>query len=276
MRTVLEPAGYATVIAGVTVVMIMVGDRWLPASVARRTRLAWALALAYLAGYGLRGSSVAWIPAQNWHFSPYLAMVAAVTGPLAISRGVWFVERWMLAALVSIPAAFVLVPDWESIQPMRHVYVAGVAAYLFALIALISPLADRVPPRRLLFLLVLVAATAAGVVLASVSVLFGQLIGVVIAAMAGCWIAAGKQCDAASVRGLVPVFALLVGGLSFVASIYPDPAIWGILVLPAAPLAVWATRIYSSPKGGWVETLVQAVAVSAVLAAVAGWILLRN
>src|SRR5262249_49861189 len=75
---------------------------------------------------------------------------------------------------------------------------------------------------------------------AFVSITYGQLAGLAAAALAGCSASGRSRSRETSFRGLVPAYAILVGGTAFVGFIEPSPPLRGLLLAANAPLALWA------------------------------------
>jgi len=81
---------------------------------------------------------------------------------------------------------------------------------------------------------------------------------------------AGDKIGAA---GLLPAFAVSIGGSALVAGIEPKPPLWGLFTLPAAPLALWvcAAGPLARLRGAW--SAVAAVLVVLVpIAIAAAWL----
>lgn len=235
--------------AGVSVATLLIARRVLPESAARRHAAALALGVAFFLGFplliwGSPGAPQLSGPWQStwryWHWLPYLGAVAMVLGPLALAEGVYAVERFVLHALLALVAAWLVVPTWSTLEPSRPVWVALLAGYLFLLGALLDPLPERLAGRLFLPLLAGAAACAALLVAASLSLTYGKLSAVAAAALVGSSVAARFDTGATLARGLVPAFGVIVGACAFVGCVYPTPPMLGLLVAPAAPLALWA------------------------------------
>ncbi len=278
----IEIIGYGMIVpAAVSIALVYVCRRWLPQSVSRRYALAVGLTTGFVVGYALLPSWAEWVPTRHWHWLPYLAVAAMIVGPIGFARGVWVVERWLISLILAIASACVLVPDWASLEPTRHLYVGFLSAYLFVLATCLPPLTDRLSPRLFLALLATVASILALMVLATVSLRYGHLAGLVASAMVGCCVSTFLFDDSVTlrslaVRSLVPVFSILVGGCAFVGSIEPQPPLAGLLVLPASPLALWVVTWLPLPKDGRLASTVQVIAVAAILCVGIGWVLLAS
>jgi hypothetical protein len=103
----------------------------------------------------------------------------------------------------------------------------------------LDALPDRLLGRLFLVHLTLVAMAVAVLLAAAVSLKYGQIAGIAAAALAGCGAAAFLAKRPPATRGLIPAFAVLVGGAAFVGCIEPQPPLARMLLAPAAPLVLW-------------------------------------
>jgi hypothetical protein len=104
--------------------------------------------------------------------------------------------------------------------------------------------------------------------------------------MAGCWCFAllarsesSAETDprATALRGLIPVYAMLIGGLAFIGTIELDPPQPTLLLAPAAPLVLWIFAFGPLAKlPGWKAATLQAAAVLVPLAILLAWIALAD
>jgi hypothetical protein len=89
------------------------------------------------------------------------------------------------------------------------------------------------------------------------------LAGIAAAAMTGCCTTAIFRDHQDNLRGLIPVYFVLVGGCAFVGFMEPEPPQVGLLIILAAPLALWAC--VAGPlanKSGWMSYAIPAVLVA--------------
>ncbi|MEX0717217.1 MAG: hypothetical protein WD066_11545 [Planctomycetaceae bacterium] len=213
--------------------------RVLPAATAARHAGAFAFSAGVCAGYALLPEWAPWIPERHWHWLPYLAIGAAVVGPIALAEGVGWFERWMLLVPLAIVASWLLVPRWPNLDPPRTTLVPAVAGYFFLLAVLLDGLPDRVPGRMLPGALFVSAAVVATVILDQASVSLARAAGLSACALGGIAAAFGRRATAMELRGLVPAFATIVGGMAFAGCIEPTEPLFALLLIPAAPLALW-------------------------------------
>jgi hypothetical protein len=147
---------------------------------------------------------------------------------------------------------------------------------LFVLAAGLGPLADRVSSKVLALALTAAAMCLATMILVSVSAKHAQVTGLAAVALAGCCLHVLLFAGSASLRSLAPLYAVLIGGWAFVGYIEPEPPLAGLLVLPAAPLALWVGRLLPFSHDTWRSTIVALVAVAVVLATGVAWTLLAS
>lgn len=160
-------------------------------------------------------------------------------------------------------------------QPTRHWYVLSLVIYLFVLCIGIPPLVDRCAANLLRGLFPTVAMVLSVMILATVSIRFGQLAGLLAAATTGTCIRSrwyGNQ----AMRGLTPVFCILAGGLAFIGCIEPQEPLFGLLVLPASPLAIWVSSLLPLPKDGLAQPVIQGLVVLLLIGIGVGWVLIAS
>jgi hypothetical protein len=210
--------------------------RGLPAEAAARYSSAAALAAAFFVGYALLPDWASLRPERHWHWLPYLCLAAMVAGPVAIAPGVMIWERWLLFVLISIAAAWLLVPSWSGLQPPRPAWIAILAGGMWSLAAALDALPERLRgPWFLLYLMLTAMAVAIGLA-AGISLKYGQIAGIAAAALGGLLLA--RQPPLAT-RGLILCFMVLVGSIAFVGCIEPQQPRFALILMPLAPLALW-------------------------------------
>jgi hypothetical protein len=242
--------------------------RILPRTVARRWMLPAALSVGFAIGYVVLPEWAEIVPARHWQWIPYLGVATALAGAVGRARGIWFPERWLIHGLVAAAAALLLVPDWPELDPPRVQLVPIVAGWLFLLFMALPPLAERIASVWLLAHLCAAAVVTALAIAAFVSLKYAQLAGLAAASLVGCSAAALFLRQHAEPRSVMPVFAVLVGGSAFTGYIDPQPPLTGLLLLPAAPLALWLTVMLPGSKSpGAIGYFAQLAATAVALAA---------
>lgn len=210
-------------------------------------------------------------PTTYWHWLPWLAVVAAIVGPIALAARVRAWRRMSLIVVLTLTAAWFLVPTWASLQPTRGIYVATFAGSLFVFWLLLDPLAGRVPRAFLCGTLALSSLNGGVLVAVFVSVRFGLLGIAAAAALAGPFVAAILTREEAIVRGLLPVHAVTLGGILLAAQVNSGMPTAALLLIATAPLPLWLCEQgpFARLRGKW-KSAVRLGVVSLPLAAAWG------
>jgi MFS family permease len=262
--------GCAIIPACIALAVIYLARRFLPADLFTRYAAAMSLAAAFFVGYVLLPSWAEVSPSRHWQWLPYLAIAAALHGPVGFANGIWVVERKLLWLLFAFAAAYLLVPNWESLQPPRATTILLLACYLFGLVVLTEPLSTRFTASRLLAVLSIVAIGNAMAITFAVSLKYGQLAGIAAAALSGAWVASKLVASALNIRALIPIAITLIGGTAFVGAIEPSPPLFDLLAIPATPLMLWFFTIKQmNQRQGTAIALFQVALVLVPIAAVA-------
>jgi hypothetical protein len=240
----LEIFGLAALIALlVALVLTWLARRLTPAGYDGYFVLTSAVAIAYFAGYAMLPRSwAAFIPQanQSWQWLPYLGLAAAAfAASLPPSHRS---PAWKLAIVAVAPmAGAALAPTWPVFGFGRGALQWFVVIYLLVVGVPLQHLPARMLNQWLLGLLCFVATAVAVAIGAFVSTRLAQLGALAAAALAGSWIAGfvGPRQGESPLRSLIPVFTVLVGGITFVASVEPDPPQAGLLAIPLLPLVLW-------------------------------------
>src|SRR5262249_37723897 len=145
-----------------------------------------------------------------------------------------------------------LVPTWKGLQPVRMDLVAGVAAGLLLLMTGLGRLARGLAANHLIVHCSLAAVAGAALLGNVVSARFAILALALCAALGGCAVIAGRSAPSQAVRGAVPVYVLVLGGLSLAGAVNSTLRMSFVLV-PAAPLMVWLWELepFASMRGKW-------------------------
>lgn len=249
----LAKIGLATAaVATATAVLLR---RFLPVQLGDRLALPVALTVGFCAGYWFLGEWSSFVPERHRQWLPWLAILAALvalvgrtSGPSTSTDGrtggpsyIW----WFACAVLAMVSAWLLVPNWATLSPPRLVMVPLVAVYVISLMALLAALPDRLLGRTFVVSLAAAAATVMLLIAVGVSVKIGSIAAVAAGGAGGCAIATllaltnSEVARASASRSLLPVFAVLIGGLAFIGTIEPQKPLPIILLAPAAPLMLW-------------------------------------
>lgn len=247
MRLAIEILGAGTAVPlTVAIGVVWLGRRWLSSPRSCSCLAAAALSAAFFVGYAalalLPLPWVDFVPPPSWQSLPWLGLLAAILGPLATMGGSLRGLRWAVWLTLAIVAAWLLVPTWPDLWPSRPVSIALLAGYLFVLMVLLDDMPDRLTGQLLLGVMTLSAGALAALLAALLSIRFGQLAGLATSALAGC-IAASFLNPQSTSRGLIPGYAVLLGGLAYVGCVEPVPPLPALLLIPAAPLALWLLAV---------------------------------
>jgi hypothetical protein len=209
-----------------------------------------AFAAAFSFAYALMPKWAELIPARHWHWMLYLVPAAAAIGAVAAADGLKRPDRLLLFLLAAIVSAWLLLPHWLKLPAWlaennslgltpRAVYVPILAAYLLAIAALFEPLGRRLPATSVLGGMALTAVCLAVLCGALVSVMYGEMATIAAAALVGCWVGACILPQPAAARGITLAYAVAVGGWAWIGCIEPRPPLLALMLVPAAPLALW-------------------------------------
>jgi hypothetical protein len=192
-------------------------------------------------------------PSTYWHWIPWLAVIAAIVGSIGLATGVRTAERLALMIVLTLAAAWFLVPTWTSLQPSRGVYIAVFAGSLFLLWLLLDRLVERVPRLFLCGTLALSAVNAGVLVAAFVSIRFGLLGIAAAAALGGACLAAIINGDESIVRGLLPAHVVVLGGVLLAAQVNVGLPLAALALVAMAPVAIWLCELgpLAKLRGQW-------------------------
>jgi len=240
MNLSLELVGICLVVPATAAALVVWGAlRFDSARLAERFALPCGAAAAFISAYVLLPEWAALTPDRHWHWLPYLAAAAALVGPAGTASGSPAWLRWLVLLALATGTAFLVVPSWDTLRPARPASIAVLAAYLSVLMLALDRLSRRISSAWLLAVFALTGCLLAGL-LADNSVRFAQLAGIAAAAFAGCWfvIAIAKRNATVDIRGAVPIYGVLMGGMAYVGCIEPEEPLWWLLLIPTIPLTV--------------------------------------
>jgi hypothetical protein len=251
--------------AAVAALALVMSLRWggRRSEAVRRVGAAAALGLGYLAGWGalrLSWGDPPLRPTDPWHWLPFLALIAVLTGLHDLSTALersrlgqayaalaqflhaWRADRpgplaWVVRVVVAAVSAWMLIPAG---QELRLAWVVGLGVFILLTWSVLDPLARSWPGPLLPGLLAVVAAEVAALLFLAGSAKFAQLSGVLAAVLAGAAVVAWRVPAVPLLRGMAPGVAVLVpgwlaGGYCAIFSLAPLTC---FLLLAVAPLAL--------------------------------------
>jgi len=215
------------------------------------------------------------VPSRHYHWTFPIAVVAAIAGAIVGGLSGW--KRILLDLPIALAAAYLLVPTWKSLAPMRPAWIAIVAAYFGILASLIAPLSQRISPVAVAVSFLASASVLSALVTAIYSLTYGVLAGLSASALIGWALATRSWINGDAVRRLALFYATIVGGAAFIACIEPEPPALKLLAISAAPLSLWLfARGPWARLQGWKAVIVPLGVVALSLTALGGWIVVQS
>ena len=175
-------------------------------------------------------------PTLRWSWLPWLALVAAFVGPIAINSGIGALERVVLGAIFSLAAGWFLVPINES---LRVAYVVGFAGIMVVHWNLLDRLTQKASGMPLWSALAATSVSAAALVAYAFSVKNGSIGAVATAAMVGGGLSAIWKQEFTIVRGMVASSCVVLCGILLAARLYEALTYLTIALLLISPLMLW-------------------------------------
>lgn len=214
----------------------------------RKAPLRPAVAVSLGVGFSAAFALLPWaplLPQEHWQWLPYLSLVAMIVGAASVADGIGWLERFALNLVVAAVTAWFLVPEWKSIESIRHWHLLVVGAGVVFLCAAIDPLARNRPGPALPLTFFATNLAGSVVVLSSGSLKFAQLGGAVVFSLLGCMLVAFIWRRKVSFRGAVPVYVVLLGGLMYIGRIhsYSEVPLASYVLVAVAPLGLWVTAV---------------------------------
>jgi hypothetical protein len=243
-HTAIEFALQGGVIPAIVALAVFFAIGWLwPPDLARRYRPAVSVALATFIGYVLLRSTTSLLPAQFYEWIPYLGLLAAFLAGLTRADGVSRAERWSAVYVFAPIAAWLIVPQWPELSPIWPLQWASLAIAIIMLTALLNPLPQRLTGRAFPWWLVIPAAATSLIITLEYSETFGVRAAVPAGALVGCAVAGSVAREPVDWRGILLPYSTVVSGYAYTGFVHPMEPLWPVLLLPAAPLALWCCAI---------------------------------
>jgi hypothetical protein len=278
MKLAIEILVYGVAVPGaVAFAIVWMGLRRGSLRVLARSIEGVAVAAAFFLGCVLTLGRDAVVPTRHWQWLPWVTVLAGVTGTI-VPEGVYAKNlRWLFLAALAIIAAWLIVPTRPTLWPPRPISIALVSAYFFVIMALLDVLPEQLLGKAFLAQLAMAAGTVAVLLVAEISMTFGQLGLAAAAGLGGAWAASCFSNSPVLARSVIPAFAVVTGGLAYIGCIGCTPPLLALLLVPAAPLCLFAfaygplSRLRGVAGGALQTAMVMALPIIAV-----AWIVLRG
>jgi hypothetical protein len=272
-QTIIEYAVRSGVLPAAAALAAFFAISWLwPPDLARRYRIGVSFALGVFIGYILLPSTLSLLPSQFYEWIAYFGVLAAFLAGLTRADGVSRAERWSAVYVFAPIAAWLIVPQWPGLSPPWPLQWASFSIAIIMLTALLNPLPQRLAGRAFPIWLMIPAAVTSVVVQSETFALMSALPA---GALAGCAIASFLSKEPVDWRGLLLPYATVVGGYAYTGFVYPTEPFWPVLLLPAAPLALWLCAMGPLARlNGFRAIAAQAVCLGIPIAA--AWALLQT
>jgi len=252
MEFFFELIGYGLISPAVSSAIVVVLLRLLLPAPMRRDLIVVAL----VAGFFVSWLLFPWAPMRpqsHWHWLPYLGLLAGVVGCLGQFSGLWL--RCTIYLVLSVVTAWLLVPMWQDLQPVRHWYLIGLVTVVWVFLLAAEPGLRNGPPPLLAAILVGISIAAAAVLAQSGTMKFAQLAGVLVPVLATCGLATWNWPDEFHFASIVVPFQVLLIGFLFIGYVnsFSDVPGYCYGLVGAAPLGPTACQIPLIEKrlGGW-------------------------
>jgi len=177
-------------------------------------------------------------PVSSWQWLPWLALIAAVVGPVSIASGVRLPERWALSAILALAAAWFLVPTRASLEPARMTYLLVVTSSLTLLWNLLDRPSQHQAGIPMMLALAGTCFSAAALIAFAVSIRIGFLGAAGAAALAGGGLSAAWKRDSTIARGMLAPACVIFTGVLLTAQLNGLPVLTIALAI-SAPITLW-------------------------------------
>jgi len=225
--------------------------RAVPATGKHNFSLPLGISLGFFAGYCvLHGVQAVFVPKQSWQWLPYLGLaIACITAAPAGAR--YGRASWSRVLIGCIAAGCLLTPKWPILGVNWPLTIGLAIAYLLLIAGPLEMLPDRLIARTLLAVMTFAAVLSAAAIGVEVSVKYAQLAAIAAGSLAGALLGqSGNSSPAVSaIRAAIPLYAALLGGTAFIATIEPEKPLFRLLLPPLAPVVVWIGMAIRRPHG---------------------------
>jgi hypothetical protein len=244
------PFGIADVVYGfvapaaIACVLLLVFRRRFAGRSAQAFVTTTAFVIGFQAGYWLLSWRLALAPLRpsaHWHWLPEavaLTWVAAATGLVKSGRfRIWPVT----VLLASVASAWVVVPDWATLEPSRAVHIVMFVAIVLPTTFLLEPLTGRYATPAFPAVLTGVFLSGAIVLVLSGSLRFAQMAGCGVAALLGLTVAVWLSKREQPLEGIAFPVTLVLSALMLIGRVnsFSEVPMISYVLLPLAPLTLW-------------------------------------
>ena len=224
----------------------------LPAAAKDRFSLPAGMSIGFFAGYvALRQEWAALVPKQSWQWLPYLGVAIACIMVVRLGARYERALRWLRLLGAAIMASSALTPTWQIFGVSWPLSIGFAIGYLLLVAGPLESMPARLVGRTLFGFMTLAAVLSAAAIGAEVSVRYAQLAGIAAASLGGASLATirGANARESAIRALIPVFAVLVGGIAFVAAVEPEKPLVCLLLPPLVPAVLWIGAVALRSRG---------------------------
>lgn len=209
MRSMMEATILASILSAAVSISVLT---WLPRVCSHRhagaSGFAAGLTVAFAFAFGKHIS-----PSTYWHWLPWIVVVAGIIGPIGLASGVTMGERWLMSAVLTLVAGFLLVPTRPSLLSIRLTYVLMFALTIWLLWGLADALATTRDVSLLGVILGCMTLNSGSIVAYSYSLTIGFLGLAAFASLTGGLVAFAWRRDSLIIRGMLASQFLATGGV---------------------------------------------------------------
>jgi len=197
-------------------------------------------------------------PESHWEWLPWVLLMTWAGSLPTDVRATLRLLRYSLIIFAVVASAWVIVPDWEHLDPPQMHHQVTLTLSVLLLAALLEPLSQRFSGWKLLALLAVVLTSTAVILALSGSLRFAQIAGCGVAALAGMAVTAFLDRDQPVAAGIALPYSLFVAAIMLIGKVnsFSDVPLISFVLPPLAPLALWAAVAGPSAEvkgiGRWV------------------------
>lgn len=180
-------------------------------------------------------------PASHWEWLPWALVLSLAAAVPAASGQRGRLLTSVLLLIVAVAASWLLVPDWEHLEPSWTAHLGALTVGIVVIAAGLAPLARRTPAAKVFVLLAVVLVCESVILALAGSLRFAQIAGCGAAALAGMSLAAFFDRMGRTAEGIALPFALLAAGMMLIGRVnsFSEVPLISYLLPPLSPLALW-------------------------------------